>query len=181
MITGSYTLQSGNLLVNLRATDLETGIVTATSSVSGPVGDPRELVEKMYRAAFVGLGTPLPNLDPAQIDRTPLSNLHFMKGLGHYFSARYSLALAEFILAADDEEMNDIARLWLAKTYIADRQYDHAYLELIWLRRRESARFAERDIAARMRECERQLGADEVKRIRELAVRRAPAKRSGDE
>jgi TolB-like protein len=173
MITGSYTLQSGGLLVNMRAIDLETGIITATSTISGTTGEPRELIGELYQAVLAAVGQKLPGLPPGLIDRAPWSNLHFMKGLGHHFSARYSLALAEFILAAEQEELTDISRLWMAKVYIADRQYGHAYLELMWLMRRGSARVAETEIARRMRECERQLSADEVKRIQQLAEPRA--------
>jgi TolB-like protein len=173
MITGSYTLESGRLLVNVRAIDLETGIVIATSRTSGTMGEPHELIGGLYQAVLAAVRQKVPDLPPDQFDRAPWSSLHFMKGLGHHFSARYSLALAEFILAAEQEELTDISRLWMAKTYMADRQYGHAYLELIWLMRRESARFAAREIAQRMRECERQLSADEVERIRQLTKPRA--------
>jgi hypothetical protein len=173
MITGSYTHRSGSLLVNIRAIDLETGVVTASSSISGPTGEPRELIGGLYQAVLTAVEQKLPDLTPDLIDRAPWSNLHFMKGLGHHFSARYSLALAEFILAAEQEELTDIARLWMAKTYMADRQFGHAYLELIWLMRRGSARFAEKEIAQRMRECERQLSAAEVKRVQQLTEPRA--------
>jgi TolB-like protein len=173
MITGSFTRESGDLLVNMRAIDLETGIVTATSSVSGTPGEPRGLIGELYQAVLAAVEQKLPDLPPDLIDRAPWSNLHFMKGLGLHFSARYNLALAEFILAAEQEELTDISRLWMAKTYMADRQYGHAYLELIWLMRRGSGRFAEKEIAQRMRECERQLSADEVKRIQQLTDPRA--------
>lgn len=175
MITGSFVQQGGNLLVALRATDLETGIVTATSRVSGPTAQPGEFVGELYRAVAGALGSRLPNLIPDQIDRAPLANLHFMKGLGHYYSARYSHALAEFMLAADDEAMTDTSRLWVANTYMADRQYGHAYVELIWLMRRGAARLPENVVAVSMRECEKHLSSDDVKRIREL-VRRMPAR-----
>ena len=173
MMTGSYTLESGGLLVNLRAIDLETGIVTATSRISGTMGEPGELIARLQQAMLAAVRQKVPDLPPDRIDRAPWSSLHFMKGLGHHFSARYSLALAEFILAAEQEELTDLSRLWIAKTYMADRQYGHAYLELIWLMRRESARFAAKEIAQRMRECERQLSADEVKRIQQLTKPRA--------
>jgi TolB-like protein len=169
MISGSYTRQDDRLLLNVQATDLETGVVTAASSVSGHAGAPRELVVDLYRAVSAALGATRREPAPNEIDRTPWANLHFMRGLGLHFSGRYSLALAEFILAADEEDVTDIARLWLARTYMADRRYDHAYLELIWLSRRGSALSSGNEIAARMRECERHLGPGEVERVRQLA------------
>jgi hypothetical protein len=171
MIAGSYTLESGGLLVNLRAVDLETGIVTARSNISGTINEPRQLIGELYQAVLAAAAQKPLDLPPGLTDRAPWSNLHFMNGLAYHFSARYNLALAEFILAAEEEELADISRLWMAKTYMVDRQYGHAYLELIWLMRR-SPRFAAKEIDQRMRECERQLSADEVRRIQRLTTPR---------
>jgi TolB-like protein len=173
MIAGSYTRQGGELFVHLRAIDLETGVVTATTRLNGPMDQPRELIGDLYQAVLAAAQRKLPDLPPGLIDQAPWANLHFMKGLGHHFSARHNLALAEFILAAEQEELTDISRLWMAKTYMADRQYGHAYFELICLMRRGPAKLAAKEMAQLMLECERQLSADEVKRIQQLTEPRA--------
>lgn len=177
MITGSFVQQDGNLLVTSRATDLQTGVVTGTSSVRGRTRQLAELVRDLHRAVATTFGKPLPDFSSDHIDRAPLSNLHFMKGLAHYFSARYRHALAEFMLASDGDELDDTSRLWLANAYMADRQYSHAYLELVALAHRGSG--SVNAVAVRMRECEKHLNADDVKRIRDLAVRQRPSRRSG--
>jgi hypothetical protein len=137
----------------MRASDLETGIITATAAARGPTGQPGQLVSKLYRRLTGDLDRRLPELAPDQIDEAPLANLHFMKGLGHYHSARYSHALAEFMLAAEDEQLAAVSRLWLANAYLAQRQYAHAYLELSRLKRGGSSNLRENEIAAKMREC----------------------------
>ena len=175
MIAGSFVRQGQQLLVTLRASDLETGIVTATAEGLGSTGRPSALVSTLYRRLARDLDRRLPDLAPTQMDEAPLSNLHFMKGLGHYHGARYSHALAEFMLAAEDEHLTDISRLWLANAYLAQEQYAHAYLELSRLMDRESSSVRASDVAARMRACEQHLSPEDVKMIRELAVRRAPA------
>lgn len=176
MITGSFVQQGHELLMTLRASDLETGIITATAAARGPNGQPGQLVSKLYRRLAGDLDRRLPDLAPDQIDQAPLANLHFMKGLGHYHSAQYSHALAEFMLAAEEEQLTDISRLWLANAYLAQHQYAHAYLELSRLKRGGSSNLRENEIAAKMRECEKYLTPEDVKIIRELAVRQASAK-----
>ena len=98
-----------------------------------------------------------------------------MRGLGYYFSARYSQALAEFLQAGQEESLTDIARLWLANSYLVEAQYGHAYLELSRLTRGGSRKFRTTEIETKMRTCEKHLTAEEVKIIQELAALQSPA------
>jgi hypothetical protein len=175
MISGSVVKQGGDLLITMRASDIETGMVTAAAETRGPAGQIGRLVSALYRRLAQDLGKRLPDLRPNQIDDTPLSNLHFMRGLGYYYSARYNQALAEFLQSTREKPLADIARLWLANTYLAQEAYDHAYLELNRLRH-GSRHFRQAEIEAKMRACEKYLSAEEVDRIRELAPLQASAK-----
>ncbi len=175
MISGSVVKQGGDLLITMRASDIETGMVTAAAEARGPAGQIGRLVSALYRRLARDLGRQLPDLRPDQIDETPLSNLHFMRGLGYYYSARYNQALAEFLQSTREKPLADIARLWLANAYLAQDAYDHAYLELSRLRH-GSRNFRQGEIEAKMRACEKHLSAEEVDRIRELAPLQASAK-----
>jgi TolB-like protein len=176
MITGSFAGEGQDLLITLRAADLETGIITAAAEARGPTGRLAQLVSTLYRRLARDLDRRLPDLAADEIDPAPVANLHFMKGLGHYFSARYSHALAEFMLAAEDEQLTQISRLWLANAYLAQQQYAHAYLELSRLAGWGSGSIRDEEVTAKMRVCEEQLSTEDVKIIRELAVRRASSK-----
>jgi hypothetical protein len=176
MISGSFVKQGQDLLITMRASDLESGMVTATAEARGPAGHVGRLVSDLYRRLARDLGRRLPDLRADQIDEVPLSNLHFMRGLGYYYSARYNQALAAFLQATREKPLADISRLWLANSYLAQEEYDHAYLELTRLRLRGSRNFRQGEIEAKLRACEKHLSAEEVKRIRELAARRASAK-----
>lgn len=177
MVTGSFVRHEGDLRVTIRATDLERGFVTVAAEARGSTARLSELVTELYRHLVGGLGRPLPNLNPDQIDREPLSNLHIMKGLGHYYSARYSLALSEFMLAAETERTSHIPRLWLANSYLAQREFRHAYLELSALARGGWGALADADIAAKMRVCEEYLSPQDVDTIRRLVERREPIRK----
>lgn len=170
MISGSFVKQGEDVLITMRASDLETGIVTAAADTRGPAAELGRLVSDLYRRLAQDLGGRLPDLRADQIDEAPVSNLHFMRGLGHYYSARYNQALAEFLHAAQEGRLSDIAGLWRANAYLAQEQYDHAYLELSRLRRGASRNFRKVEIEAKMVACERHLSAEEVKMIREMAA-----------
>jgi TolB-like protein len=176
MINGSFVKQGQELLITMRASDLETGVVTASAEARGSAGQLGRLVSELYRRVAQDLGRRLPDLRADQIDEAPLSNLHFMRGLGYYYSARYNQALAEFLQATRERPLTDISRLWLANAYLAQEQYDHAYLELSKLRLGGSRNFRKGEIEAKMRACEKHLSAEEVKSIRKLAALQASAK-----
>ena len=177
MISGSFVRRGPDLLITMRASDVETGIVTATAEAGGPAGQHGRLVSDLYRRLARDLGRRLPDLHADQIDEAPVSNLHFMRGLGHYYSARYSQALVEFMQAAEEKRLTDISRLWLANSYLAQEQYDHAYLELNRLRRGASRNFRNAEVEAKMRACESHLGAEAAKIVRDLAALPASGKK----
>ena len=174
LISGSFLQQGGELRVIMRAADLETGIVTAAAEAGGPSGQPGELVTRLYRKLAANLARRLPELTPDQIDPAPLANLHFIKGLGQYYGARYNHALAEFLLAGEEERLTGISRLWLANTYLAQQQFTHAYLELNRLI--HSGSIPDKEVSSKLKACERHLSPDDRKRIREMAARTAPVK-----
>jgi TolB-like protein len=171
LITGSFFREGEQLHVTMRASDLENGHVASTADASGDADHPGALISDLYNRLSRGLGRQLPDLARDRIDHAPLSNLHFMKGLGHYYGARYSHSVAEFTIAAEEEQLADISRLWLANAYLAQRQYSHACLELARLTDRTSRNVSARDVAAKMRECERRLGGEDMRLIRDMALR----------
>lgn len=174
MITGSFVKHGQDLLITARASDVETAVVTATAEAHGSAGQLGRLVGEVYWQLARGLGGQLPDLRADLIDEAPLSNLHFMRGLGYYFSARYNQALAEFLQAAREEPLTDISRLWLANAYIAQEQYGHACLELSRLVLDGSPNIRKAEIEAKRRACEQHLSGEEVEIIRELAAQRSP-------
>lgn len=155
--------------MTMRASDIETGMVIATAEARSHAGRLGRLVYNLYLRLARDLGRELPDLHGGQIDEAPLSDLHFMRGLGYYYSARYNQALAEFLQAAREKPLTDISRLWVANTYLAQEAYDHAYLELSRLRLGGSRGFRKGEVESKMGACEKHLSAEEVGRIREMA------------
>ena len=173
MIGGSFVTQGPDLLVTVRASDVETGIVTATANGRGPAAELGRLVSEIYRRLTRDAGPRLPDLRADQIDDAPVANLHFMRGLGYYHSARYNQALAEFLQAAREASLTGVSRLWLANAYMAQGQFDHAYLELSRLRLDAERDSRKAEVEAKMRSCEEHLGAETAASIRSLVAPRA--------
>jgi hypothetical protein len=93
-----------------------------------------------------------------------------MRGLGHYYGARYNQAIAELMLAAEDRGLADISRFWLAKAYLARRLYSHGCLELAKLTSGAPTGIRARDVAASVRECEQHLSPEDMRMIRDMAA-----------
>jgi TolB-like protein len=174
MVTGSFVREDPELLVTMRASDLETGIVILTAEARGSVREVGTLANHLHRRLLGALEGRVPDPSPDRIDTAPLFNLHFMKGLGHYHSARYSHALAEFMRAAEDDATRDVARLWLARTYVAERQFAHACLELSRLARDRSTNERADDVSGLLDECRRHVSPDDLEMIQKLVARRVP-------
>lgn len=168
ILTGSFVSREPGVLITMRASDVETGMVTAAAEAVAPVEQLGQLVSRLYRRLARDLGKRLPDLPAETIDEAPLSNLHLMRGLGFYYSARYNEALAEFMQAVQAEDLTAIVRLWLANTYLAQQRYGHACLELNRLIQGGSS---QSEVGAKLQSCEKHLDPAEVRMIRELAVR----------
>jgi hypothetical protein len=173
MLSGSYVRHGEQLLMTMRASDLEHGVVTAAVEGRGTMSQLGELVGTLYGQLAAAVGRRLPDLATALIDDAPVSNLHFMKGLGHYHGARYSQAIAEFALAGEDPRLIGISRFWLANAYLAQERYAHACLELHLLTGSPPQGVPPGELAVRLRSCERHLSAGDLRGIRELARARA--------
>jgi hypothetical protein len=177
IVTGSFLVDGQQLVLTMRASDLETGIVSATADGRGAASQPGALIVDLYRRLARNLGRPLPALATGQVDEAPQANLHFMKGLGHYFGARYNHSIAEFMLAGEVTSLTGLSRFWLAKAYLAQRQYSHACLELARLTGDSLRGVPAADVAAAARECEPHLSSDELRMIRDMAGPRARTSR----
>jgi TolB-like protein len=175
MISGGFVRDEPDLLITMQATDVETGIIMAAGEVRGAPSQLGQVMGRLYRKLAMDLGSRLPDLHANQIDEAPLSNLHFMRGLGYYYSARYNQAIAQFMQALEEENSSSLpslSRLWLANAYLAQQQYGHAYLELSRIGPGGWKNLRRDEVEAKLRVCEKNLRTEELKLIRELVVPR---------
>jgi TolB-like protein len=166
IVTGSFRRDGARLVLDTRVVDVGTGVVVGTAKGGGSAEELGRLTEQLYEDLQRELHGRLPEPVTAQVDRAPVSNLHFMKGLGYYFSARYERALAEFIAGSGDARSAEVFAWWRARCHLKRDRHDQAYLELLRIREGGPDRG---DLDQALRECLEHLGPQEVEMIRRLA------------
>lgn len=130
LISGGYRHVGEVLVVSAHAHDVASGRLLGSATASGDPAEPAGVMTRIHNSLLDDLDDTLPELRPDRLDPSPLANLHFLAGLGSYYAARYTQALAHFIDASHDARLAPLARLWMASCYLAEGRYEHAYLEL---------------------------------------------------
>jgi len=162
MINGGFIKEVKKLIINAHAYDIESGRLLVSKVVRDKHYDLAELVNKLYRGLIKDLQRLLPNLGEEQIDESPISNFHFMRGLSFYYSVQYNQALAEFIQVARAEKLFNISRFWMVNCYLAQEKYEHAYIELKRLKQNSPNDLKKDEIESKLNLCLQYLSADEI-------------------
>ena len=168
MIAGDFFIhEDKRLIISARSINVESGLVMSTGEVGGERSSLGELVYGLEQSLTGGLTEKTAGM-PGEIDRAPVPNLHFMRGLSYYFAARYHQAAAEFIESAKEETLEAVSRLWLAESYLAEEEYGQAYLELRRLMDSGSLPLRSREIAEKLNFCRDRLPAGDIRLIDKL-------------
>jgi len=168
MISGGFIKDGKELIINAHAYDVESGRLLVSKEVKGKGSQLAELVNKLYRVLTKDLRGVLPGLVEGQIDESPISNLNFMRGLSFYYSAQYNQAIGEFIQAASEKKLYNISRLWMANCYLAQVEYEHAYIELKRLIQDSPKVLKKDEIEGKLNLCLKHLSDDEVESYNQI-------------
>ena len=170
MLHGTVTRQGASLGITAHVTDVASARILGSARVFVDSGSLE--LSQMVRALTSQLReisrSAQRRTGPGETDTAPVANLHFMRGLSRYHAGQYHRALAEFIRSGADPEVEDLSCLWRANCYLAAKWYDHAYLELSWLRHLGSGRVNPDDLQRLLDECLLHLSAEEIRIYREL-------------
>jgi len=129
ILTGGVTVLDGALRLNAHLFEVETTRVARSEEAEGKVDDVVKPVAELARKLDKDLNVKLPELKESDIDRSPEANLHFMRGLGYYYSNMRDHAIAEFMKALALKPDHDRARYWNGVCYYDDKEYEHAKIE----------------------------------------------------
>jgi TolB-like protein len=130
ILTGSLTAVGDELQISAHLLEVATTRVARSAKAAGRADQLVEPMDKLARELVAGLNLRLPELTPAQIDKSPEASLHFMRGLGYSFAKMPDHAIAQFMKALAIDPNHARARFWNAKTYFDQAEYDHAKIEL---------------------------------------------------
>ncbi len=130
MLAGGFSLVNSTMKINAHLLDVETTELIKSEEVKGKVTDivqlSRELTLKLLRDLDIKIES-LPELD---IDKSHEVNLHFIRGLGYYYGCMYDHAIMEFMNTLNLNPEHADARFWNAKSYITQKSWSHARIEL---------------------------------------------------
>ncbi|NQT85456.1 hypothetical protein HQ560_01750 [bacterium] len=130
LLTGSLTAAGERLQIHAHLLEVATTRVARSAKATARADRVVEAVEALSRQLAERLDLDLPTLTPEQIDRSPEANLHFMRGLGHYFAGMPDHAIACFMKALASDPTHARARFWNGKTYFEQDERAHARIEL---------------------------------------------------
>lgn len=162
MLHGSLARRGTKLWIAAHVTELESTRILASEQMEAEPAELAsmlgELAGRLLHATRARLGGTTEKLDP-----TPEANLHFLRGLSHYYSGQHHRALAEFLRSGAEPGLADSSALWRANCYLGLEKYAHAFLELVRLQRRSTNTLDPAALQERIEHCRRALSAEELR------------------
>lgn len=128
-IKGSFVHVGGKLRINVHVFDIETTRLLASFEREGKLKHVHQLASSIGEELALILRNGKPLAKPALIAAQPEVNLHYMKGLGAFYSGLYDHAIAEFMQVLDMDPSHANARYWLAKSYLDGGEKAHSRIE----------------------------------------------------
>ena len=129
LLTGGVTAVDGKLRINAHLFEVATARVARSEQGTGKVDELEAVVGDVARKLARNPELKLPKLRKDQVDKSPQANLHFMRGLGYYYSRMYDHAIVEFMRALNLKPDHARARYWNGRCYFDDKEYAHARIE----------------------------------------------------
>lgn len=130
ILTGGFILVADTLKINGHLYDVETTQVIKSEEVEGKASQVSALAYKLVNKMAENLDLKLSQMSAQEIDESPEVNLHFMRGLGYYYSGMYDHAIMEFTNTLSLDSTHADARFWNARSYYNQKEWSHARIEL---------------------------------------------------
>jgi hypothetical protein len=99
------------------------------------------------------IGVPLPEIKPEELDDSPDGRLHLMRGIGFYHGNNPDQAIVYCLRAVRLDPRLQVARLWIAKSYLKSGEKEHARAELERLAQNSAAKHLSNQIAQLLKQC----------------------------
>lgn len=127
---GGITKPKDIFIINVHAYEIETARLVTSEQIQGK---PEEILSTTYNLVnklCKRLNLQLKPIDPNDIDENPNASLHFIRGLGFYYSGNFDNAIVEFMKTQDLDPTLDKAGYWMALCFMEANEYRHAVVEL---------------------------------------------------
>jgi TolB-like protein len=129
VLVGRLFLVQGKMTVHARAIDIASERVLAADELACRPEDLIEAALQMARRLAKQMALPLPEIDLAQIDASPIASLHFAKALSHYYAGNMDEAIMQFMRTMDLDPDYTEAHFWMGVCYQRLGEPAHAVIE----------------------------------------------------
>lgn len=129
LVSGGFMLVNEQWNIHAHVFDVETTRLITSQEVSGPADELTRLAKDLAARIVGGLQISTALRQDRPLDAEPERSTHFLQGLGYSSVNLYDHAIAEFMETLDLRPDDPDARWWLAKSYLAAGEADHARVE----------------------------------------------------
>lgn len=150
VITGRLFLLEGKMTVSAKAIDIATERIVASDQMSGRPEDIFEVALQLAGKLAKQMQWPLPQIDLAQIDKSPVAGLHFAKALSHYYAGNMDEAIMQFMRTIDLDPNYTEVHYWTGLCYEKLGEPTHAAIDFeAYLKEHPQGKYAQ-DAAKRL-------------------------------
>ena len=129
VLTGRLYLVETKLTVAVKALEIATARVVATAQTACRPEYLPEAALQLARSLAKQMALPLPPIDLARIDKSPIAGLHFAKALSHFYAGNMDSAIMQFMRTMDLDPDYVEAHYWCGLAYMHLHEDTHAIVE----------------------------------------------------
>ncbi len=129
ILIGGILRLKNELVMNLQVYDIESARLITAARAQGKEANLVRIINEVVENLGKGLKLPAKPLKEKNIDKTPKVSLHFMRGLGFYYSGNYDAAIVEFMKARNLDPASQNIPYWTGLSFMKTGQMDHALIE----------------------------------------------------
>lgn len=130
LVVGTCRPSGGEMQVQWRVIDVESGAVTGSAEASGSASALMDLSAKIAEDVCRRCKVDAPSVELLRVDRMPMSNRQLMRGLIAFHTGDLPAAASAFRSATSLDSRNTEARPWLVEAYLALGLWSHAVVEI---------------------------------------------------
>ena len=130
ILTGTFTVVDSGLKINAHLFDIASSRLVRSREVQGSVDRWFEAQQELARMLVKDLELKMTKVQEDAIENKPTVDRFFIRGVGYYCIGDHDRAIMEFMNTLRGDNKYVDARYWMAKSYLAEKEYDHARIEL---------------------------------------------------
>lgn len=129
ILTGTFSIVDSKIKINAHLYDIASSRLARSSEVEGDADKWLEAEQELARNLVKGLELKMTEVQEKAIEKKPKVNKYYIRGIGYYAVGNYDYAIMEFMNTLWGDEKYVDARYYIAMSYLALKENDHARIE----------------------------------------------------